>query len=242
MSKKIIILIIFVIAIAAIFLLSNEISFSPVSDSPSDKIIINPEIPDITLPFSNNPKDLAWAVFQQYLKYNKNLDFEGVKKVVYKTASVCNNPQTRVDCESRMNLAYLYGDAMKKEDFVNVWSDENQIILATNFRTEEDDQIIVRNRSIIYFLKDGEDIKMISFSPFKGITTAKSSASEEELDYRITRYIEDKDEDGIADYEEECLHLLVEERINCIQTDPKLRDTDGNGLWDGIEAEMNREF
>ena len=49
-------------------------------------------------------------------------------------------------------------------------------------------------------------------------------------------YTEDKDEDGIADYDEEC--LSSKERDICNKTSPKIRDTNGNGLWDGIEVLM----
>ena len=31
---------------------------------------IEPQFPGQTLPLSNNPKDVAWAVFQKYLEYN----------------------------------------------------------------------------------------------------------------------------------------------------------------------------
>ncbi|OHA87812.1 MAG: hypothetical protein A3A96_00500 [Candidatus Zambryskibacteria bacterium RIFCSPLOWO2_01_FULL_39_39] len=198
-------------------------------------IQIKPELPGQTLPFSNDPKDLAWAVFQKYLGYNKDQNLEGVRGVVYKVASVCEDPKTTIDCKARMNLAWEYGNVLKKEDFVNVWEDSKQIILATDFKTREDDSIIGRDRSIIFFVRDeNKNLKMLSFSPFKGVIVNKGTASQEELNDRIVRYTEDKDKDGIADYDEEC--LAVKEGQTCTQTNPKIRDTDGDGLWDGIEA------
>jgi len=192
-------------------------------------------LPDFTLPFSNDPKDVAWNLFQKYLGFNKTRDFEGVKSVVYKIASVCVDPKTRIDCEARMNAAYQYGSALKKQDFVNVWEDNKQIILATDFWTEEDDKVIGRFRSIIFFIKsDMGELKLLSFSPSKGGATSKGEAGKEELDFRIIRYTEDNDNDGKADYTEECLD--AKDQKICIKTDPKIRDTDGDGFWDGVQA------
>ena len=191
----------------------------------------------MTLPFSNDPKDVTWALFQKYLSYNKSQNLEGVKSIVYKVASVCNDLKTTIDCKARMNLAYLYGSILKKEDFTNVWSDEKQTILSTDFKIQEDENVIGRSRSIIYFIKDeAGNLKMLSFNPFKGTVTDKSTASKEELNYRIIRYTEDNDKDGIADYDEEC--LAVKEGEVCTKTNPKIRDTDGDGFWDGVEALM----
>lgn len=212
---------------------------TPITESPakSDLDQVEPEFPGQTLPLSNAPKDLAWDFFQRYLAYNKNHNLEGVKSVVYKVAPVCDDPKTLIDCEARMGSAYSYGSALVKEDFVNVWEDTKQIILATDFQTQEDETAIGRNRAIIYFLKDElGNLKLLSFSPRKGAFTSKGAASEEELNTRIILYTEDRDEDGLEDYIEECIPAEIKD--TCVPTDPKLRDTDGNGLWDGIEYLM----
>lgn len=209
----------------------------PETETSVEKIKLNPGVPDITLPLSNAPKDVAWAVFQKYLEYNRNRNLEGVKNTVYKIASVCEDIKTRVDCEARMGLAYQYGSALKKENFVNVWDDEKQIILSTDFKIQEDNSTIGRNRAIIFFIRDeSNNLRMLSFSPFKGAVTSKGVASKEELDYRIVRYTEDNDEDGVADYEEECLNTPGD--LSCVKTNPKIRDTDGDGWWDGVEVLM----
>lgn len=249
MSKKIIITVGILIVIFVLFFVIKNISFAPTtptqeSESQPESVgkennQIEPQFPGQTLPFSNAPKDIAWTVFQKYLGYNKNRDFEGVKNVVYKIASVCEDPKTRIDCEARMNLAYQYGSILKKEDFVNVWSDEKQIILATDFWLESSKDLdqYGRFRSIIFFVKGANDEwKLLSFSPTKGGATNKGAASQEEVDARLIRYTEDNDKDGKPDYEEECLQ--TQDKENCTQTSPKLRDTDGDGLWDGIEALM----
>lgn len=51
---------------------------------------------------------------------------------------------------------------------------------------------------------------------------------------RLTKYTEDKDEDGMEDYLEECLSSSQDE--TCIKSDTNNKDGDGDGFWDGIEA------
>lgn len=226
--------------ILASFFVFKNVSFAPVnnnSETDTKKSELKISMPDITLPFSNSPKDTAWALFQKYLAYNKARDFEGVKSVVYKIASVCADPKTRIDCEARMNLAYQYGSPLKKENFVNIWSDEKQMILTTDFWLESSKELdqYGRFRSIIFFVKGADnEWKLLSFSPTKGGATSKGVASQEEVDARLIRYTEDNDKDGMPDYEEECLNKPND--LTCVKTSPKIRDTDGDGWWDGVEA------
>jgi len=235
------------VVILGSFLIIKNVSFAPVNEIvPEQKIENNTSliktdsiVSEQTLPLSNNPKDLAWAVFSKYLGYNKDQNLEGVKSVVYKVAPVCNDAKTLIDCKARMDLAYSYGSALKKADFVNVWSDEKQIILATDFWLESSKDLdqYGRFRSIIFFIKGTDGAwKLLSFSPTKGGATNKGSASQEEVDDRIIRYTEDNDKDGMADYEEECLTKPGD--LTCTKTSPKIRDTNGDGWWDGVEALM----
>ena len=233
------------IAGALIFLFKN-FSLAPTAGRTAEngevaeleKIKIDPEVPGMTLPLSNDPKDVAWELFQKYLSYNKSKNLEGVRSIVYRVAPVCEDSQTRIECEGRMGAAYAYGSTLRKADFVNAWTDERQTILSTDFKIEADDSAIARNRAIIFFLRDASgDLKLLSFSPVKGAVASRGPASEEELTDRIIIYTEDKDEDGISDYEEECIGAPEDQ--NCVKTSPKLRDTDGDGLWDGIEVLIN---
>lgn len=194
----------------------------------------NSLIPDFTLPFSNDPRDIAWKLFQEYLSYNKARDVEKIRSVVYKISPVCEEKKTIIDCESRMNAAYQYGSNLKKADFENIWEDDKQLILSSNFWEEENDVSIGRFRSIIFFIKDQSGLKLLSFSPAKGATIQKSDASIEELKTRAVRYTEDNDNDGKSDYTEECLDATPDK--TCIKTDPKLRDSDQDGFWDGIQS------
>lgn len=239
MAKKIIAIIGFLIVVVVIFVLSNKNTLPTLTPATSeqdeaDKVEISPDLPEMTLPLSNNPKDVAWALFQKYLRYNKNQDLEGVRSVVHRVAAVCEDLKTTVDCKARMALAYQYGSTLKKEDFKNVWDDKKQTILSTDFTTREDDSIISRSRGIIFFIKTETGLEMLSFSPSKGVVASKGAASQEELNYRIVNYTKDEDQDGLADYDEEC--LAVKEGETCQKTNPKIRDTDDDGWWDGVEV------
>lgn len=243
-NKRIILIVAVLIVIAVLFFVLKNVSLAPVADDKSssataDKVKIDPSLSGQTLPFSNDPKTLAWTLFQKYLGYNKDQNLEGVRSTVYKVAAVCNDPKTLIDCKARMGAAYSYGVALKKEDFTNIWSDEKQIILSTDFEVKEDDVSIGRTRSIIFFIKDETgNLRMLSFSPAKGaVATKDTTASRQEIDDRLIIYTEDKDQDGIADYQEQCLGVAPEEA--CVKTDPKLHDTNGDGFWDGVEALIN---
>jgi len=242
-SKKILSIIGFLAIILVLFFTLKNVSLAPTTETGNTNEInmVNLQPPELSLPLSNAPKDEAWALFQKYLAYNKTQNLDGVRSVVYKVASVCDDPKTAIDCKGRMGQAYYYGSVLKKEDFVNVWSDDRQIILATDFRVEENDYTMRRVRGIIFFVRnEAGELKMLSFSPFSGAVTDKGTASRQELDDRLIIYTEDRDEDGIASYKEECLG--IKEGEICAKTNSKIRDTNGDGLWDGVEALMNKNF
>lgn len=245
MIKKIFTTLGIVAIIGIVFFVIQNQTNAPVAEQTQEqengpeKIIIDPSLSGQTLPLSTDPKDVAWTLFEKYIAFNKTKNIEGVRSTVYKIAAVCEDPKTRIDCEARMGAAYSYGRELQKQDFKNVWSDERQTILATDFWIEDSEQmgVIGRFRSIIFFVKNEKgELRLLSFSPTKGGATSRGEASQQELEDRIIRWSEDKDEDGIADYDEECLG--AKEGQTCTKTNPKLRDSDGNGFWDGIQALM----
>lgn len=200
---------------------------------------IEARLPDLTMPLSNSPKDIAWSLFQKYLSYNQDGNLQGVKNAVYKISPVCADEKPSGECLNRMSAAFSYGKEFKKDDFSQVWSDEKQIILSTDFNITETESDMSRTRAMIFFVKDGNgDWKMLSFSPFKGATVKKGAASSEELNDRLGVYTEDNDNDGAADYAEQCISAT--EKQICEKTDPNIRDTDGNGWWDGVDALLNQ--
>lgn len=214
---------------------TQEIIGQELQTSPS---LSSSDLPSPTLPLSNDPKDIAWNLFQKYLSYNKNQDLNGVKSVVYKISDVCNTKEPTQDCKNRMFSAYSLGKDLKKENF-KVWDDQKQIILSTNFWQEESTSTgtFARFRSIIFFVKmQSGDWKLLSFSPLKGAAADQGQASIQEIRDRLVTYTEDKDQDGMADYIEQCLDQ--DTKNTCKKTDPTKRDTNGDGWWDGVEALM----
>jgi hypothetical protein len=249
MNKKIISIIsLIVVIIIFLFFVFKKTSLAPSTETtPSETAKIENNLATTTAPVKTQPvsanansvKNNAWAVFQKYLGYNKDHNLDGVKAIVYKVNVVCESKVATDECKNRMDLAYSYGSALKKADFVNVWSDGKQTILATDFKLDEDNTFLTRTRAIMFFIGSGSDLKLLSFSPFKGDTVEKSaSTTRDELLKKLTLETADSDNDGIFDYQEECSSPYAS--ANCIKTNPALRDTDGDGLWDGVEALLTK--
>lgn len=94
-----------------------------------------------SLPFTNKVPSLndsftvtaAWSTFQDYLKFAKEHDLEGVKSLSYQVSETCSNPEKVTDCNTLMDSVYMIAGGFKLSDFVNVFSDEKQIILTTDY-------------------------------------------------------------------------------------------------------------
>ncbi len=183
-------------------------------------------------------KEKSWAVLQKYVEFAKNKNIEGVKSLSYQLTDSCKNYSTeeeKKDCDARMSTVAFFGGAFAKKDFVHIWSDNRQIILATDFRIEENEEAISKTRSMIYFVIDGGVIKVLKFDPAKGSIMKKTSEiTKEERDRKLLEFTTDADMDGIEDYLEKC--LSISQDSSCTKTDPTKRDSDGDGFWDGIEA------
>lgn len=178
-------------------------------------------------------KNEVWEIFQEYLSYNKELRLAQIKKLVYKVADVCKDEEVSEACKDRMNSAYAYGSALKKEDFKNIWSDKKQVILATDFWIEEAPDLnqYGRFRAIIFFVKQEEKWKILSFSPFKGgIIDTKFKSRNEVADEAVLK-TKDDDNDGVANYIEECGN----QDSSCLKTDPEEKDSDQDDWWDGVD-------
>ncbi len=247
MNKKIILIVSILIVVFVLFFVFKNISLAPSTEnkimpeenatSTNQEISSIPILPKQNLPLSDDSKEMAWAIFQKYLGYNKDKNLDAVKSIVYKVNVVCESAVATDECKNRMDMAYAYGSALKKADFTNVWSDSKQTILSTDFKIDENDMAIGRNRAIMFFVKNNtSNLVLLSFSPFKGYVLEKASTTREELLSKLTDTTKDTDKDGIADYEEQC--IFPYDVSTCIKTNPDLRDTDANGYWDGVQALM----
>ncbi|HEY4515791.1 MAG TPA: hypothetical protein VJH67_01235 [Candidatus Paceibacterota bacterium] len=184
-------------------------------------------------------KGKAWNVFQDYLTASREHDLERMKTLAHHLSSVCEDSPESDDCKTRMDTVALIGGEFNKSNFKNVWSDEKQLVLVTNWDEQDTEDTIIRMRQIIYFLKSEGEIKLVAFKPWQGTFMVKDKENPrpvEELQSMIKTYTDDLDFDGMDDYLEECLSDSQEE--TCIKTDPKLRDSDGDGFWDGVQAQF----
>lgn len=75
----------------------------------------------------------AWSVFQDYLKAAKAHDIEKIKFLSYQISETCSNPAKKADCEGLMDSVYMIASGFKLEDFKNVFYDEKQIIMTTDY-------------------------------------------------------------------------------------------------------------
>lgn len=201
-----------------------------------------------TLPETSPTLDKSWQVLEQYLVAAKAHDIAAVENLSYQLSDSCKkiaeSEDAKKDCEARMDTVYNFGSQLQKTDFKYIWSDSKQIVLATDWLESDEGDLAARIRSTIYFTR-GEDgsLKVLSFKPAQGTFISKFDKKEggpqikltaEEIKARLIKYTEDADKDGVEDYVETCSG--TSNNSTCIKTDPKKRDTNRNGWWDGVEA------
>lgn len=74
----------------------------------------------------------AWTIFEQYMRFAKEKNLEGVKSLSHQVSETCKNPATLKDCESLMESVASFTGNLRKEDFQNVFFDDRQIVMFTN--------------------------------------------------------------------------------------------------------------
>jgi carboxypeptidase C (cathepsin A) len=170
-------------------------------------------------------KDAAWAVLQSYIAFAKAKDITGVTSLSYQLSPSCKeytkNEDNKKDCDTKMENVANIGSQLEKEKLTNVWYDDKQIILSSQFtQTTEKDVSTSFQQSAFFVKKDGA-IKILNFTNAKGVILLVGSSTPSEMIERLNKATRDADKDGLPDAED---------------TDPNKRDVDGNGFWDGIQA------
>ncbi len=183
---------------------------------------------------TNNLKLNAWAVFETYLDVVKNHDLDGLKILSYQLSEDCLDEGKFDKCKERMNNAYFFGQSLKLEDITEVSYDKKQIILATDYTKTIEATSTGMIRGLVYFVRDEEEIKFLSLEPFDGVVTLRSTESTSTVEARLEELTKDSDGDYLPDNEETCSDLNV--LASCTKTNPKKRDTNGDGFWDSTEA------
>jgi len=108
-------------------------------------------IPNLTDSFNTTA---AWGVFQEYLKFAKAHDIEGLKSLTYQLSDTCANPDKRAECLVLVDSVYSIASDFKLEDFKNVFYDDKQIILTTDYMRLYDDAD--DTKVVLYFVRSTE--------------------------------------------------------------------------------------
>ena len=126
-----------------------------------------------------------------------------------------------------MDNVYSIAKDISSTNFRNVAEDDKQLVLYTDYQKVDGEEagIYGWTRAILIFTKDSEgNLKILAFNNANGAILLKGERTDKEVKARLEEMISDKDNDFYPDEEET-------EAGN----DPALRDTDGDGWWDGVE-------
>ncbi|MEK7117870.1 MAG: hypothetical protein AAB861_03805, partial [Patescibacteria group bacterium] len=100
---------------------------------------------------------------------------------------------------------------------------------------EENENLVGLSKAIIYFIiNENGKIKLLKFNDSIGMSISKENRSMEEINNYLNKVMADDDQDGMLDDVEQC---FGQEKL-CIKTDPQNRDSDGDGFWDGVQAQF----
>lgn len=182
----------------------------------------------------------AWKVFEEYRNASQNHDIAKIEELSYKLSSTCTDLTMNDECNLRMDsIVELTADFVKK-DFSNVWYDENQIILFTDPKKSEEENKTSYTKSYIFFTRDEQgNPKVASIDPGQVFSfTRQADLTDQEIEEELWSIIMDSDKDGVPD-----IYELCEDTAQICEnewTKPNIRDTDGDGWWDGMESYVNR--
>jgi len=170
-------------------------------------------LPNLSLPSLGNPlAEMAWQTFEKYQRSAGTHDLATLRTLSHQISETCNNPKLEEECFALMDNVYAIGSEFKQADFTNIWSNDKQIILATNYAEMGDASSGLRGliRSVIYFTIVDSEPRVLSFNNFDGAFILSSGESEEEIRESLMGLVQSTDEEIT-------------------------RDTDGDGWWDSVE-------
>ena len=134
-----------------------------------------------------------------------------------------------------MDNAYSFGSPFTKKDVPHIAYDDKQIILYGDYQKNLNGDAPAIARGIIYFVREGANIKFLSFNPFQGAFIIRNGTeATSTISAKLDSMTADSDGDTLADDIGTCSDQ--NELITCTPTDPHKKDTDSNGWWDSTEA------
>ena len=203
---------------------------------------INSSTNDRQAQFHNITTDEAWKIFDQYVLALQSVSQGGnlntLNKVVYKAQPSCPTGSEN-QCKQMGSFLYESVKNFDKIGYVNIFADERQIILSTELKRNDQNapkiSYIGYERGYLFFAKDQSGVlKLVSVNPSREWNVTKTATDPEQT---LNKMVKDSDNDGITDQEETCTGAS-EFNKKCVKTDPQNKDSDGDGLWDGIEANI----
>lgn len=182
-------------------------------------------------------KKNLWDTFALYLSKAADHDIPGVAALSFELSDTCKDEKLKKECFAKMDAVHEIGSQLKQEDFVNIWEDKKQAILSTVIRRPNTENALIAARSTIIFTKDAQgNPKLLALNPNEMWQLQKNKASTTaELETKMLSFFEDSDQDGVSDNLENCIFPDNVLPIACKKTNPKVKDSNGDGWWDGIE-------
>ncbi len=183
---------------------------------------------------STNKSDL-WPIFDKMLVALRDQNISEYNKYSYR--------QVPLDQRSQFSQisSFLYSQSknISKVSYVNKWQDAKQAIYSTEPKKVDTEKSYSYVQSVVKFIYTNNTWKVVNVNPEITWSIAKSTnkLTTAEVDAELRAMFLDTDKDGITDVEEKCIGSFQGDS-KCIKTDPNKRDTDGNGLWDGIDASI----
>ncbi len=173
-----------------------------------------------------------WLAFEKYKAAAAAQDLAGMNLASRNQyIEICKSKE---ECDTVFGYLNQYLSQIKKEDYVNVWEDEKQIILSTNKEIQESDAEKLFGIKYLLFVKDENGMPKFLTGLSDGQIREKADKTLDELDAELQLAITDTDKDGLFDARERC-EVALRAGETCVKSDPNNRDTDSDGWWDGVE-------
>lgn len=185
---------------------------------------------------STTSNDL-WTIYDKINLALKNKDSVLFNTYSYKQVT----PDQKSQFDSIAPYLYTQSLSLDKNNYVNKWQDDKQAIYSTNPQKNDDAEVYGYKQGIIMFINENGSWKVLLDSPERGWNVVKKGTNETatQIEKELQAMMLDSDKDGLTDREETCTGAQQYDP-KCIKTDPNKRDTNGNGWWDGIEANMKK--
>lgn len=178
-----------------------------------------------------------WTIYDKMTLALKNKDVSAFNIVSYVQVTPAQASQFS------QTASFLYDQSIKtiKNDYINKWQDEKQAIYSTNPQKIDDAEVYGYAQGSVMFINKDGSWKVLLDSPEKGWNVVKKGTNKTaaQIEQDLQTMMLDSDKDGLTDEQEICSGSQ-QYNSKCVKTVPNKRDTNGNGWWDGIEANMNK--